>query len=258
MRFLLLLLTSLSLIFACQSSKNVLASRSSGTPAKVFSPEATSVLAKALKAHGGDLYENAHYQFVFRKKTFTFQNNGPVYRYKSVQEKGGIKTVDMLDNDMVSRTVDGEPVVLSEKQKIGIGGSLNSVIYFATLPHKLSDASVNIASGGKVSIKGTQYDILQVTFDQAGGGRDHDDHYRYWINSKTGRIDYLAYNYSTGNGGVRFREAYNPRIVKGILFQDYVNYAAPLGTPLDTLPSLFEGDKLRKLSVIDTENVVAL
>jgi hypothetical protein len=258
MKILLLLLTSLTLIVACQSSKNAKTSMGDSAPAKVFAPEATAVLAKALKAHGGDKYEKAHYRFVFRKKTFTFHNNGAEYRYESVHEKDGVTTVDMLDNDMVSRTINGKSVELSEKQKIGISGSLNSVIYFATLPYKLTDASVNIASGGKTSIKGKAYDILHVTFDQAGGGVDYDDQYRYWINSKTDRIDYLAYNYQTGNGGVRFREAYNSRMVDGILFQDYVNYAAPVGTPLDDLPGLFEKGQLRKLSVIDTEDVVAL
>ena len=59
-------------------------------------------------------------------------------------------------------------------------------------------------------------------------------------------------------GGVRFRSAYNSRNVGGIIFQDYVNYKAEMGTPLGDLPKLFEQGRLKELSKIDTENVINL
>ena len=227
-------------------------------PAKTFSPEATALLAKALQAHGGDRYESAHYQFVFRDKTYTFKNDGASYRYERVQEKEGAKIKDVLDNGELVRTVDGKPVDLTDKLRRGISESINSVIYFATLPHKLTDASVNIEYGGEVLIKDFKYETLNVTFDQEGGGVDHEDQYRYWINLATGRIDYLAYNYQTGKGGVRFREAYHSRKEEGIVFQNYVNYKAPVGTPLDSLPRMLERLALEQLSMIETEEVRAL
>ncbi|MFK8057621.1 MAG: DUF6503 family protein [Saprospiraceae bacterium] len=263
MKTLVFLLAALALMMACKSAQTsddsvAVEQVVAQTPAKVFSAEATAVLAKALNAHGGDRYEKAHYQFVFRGKKYTFKNEGSEFRYEVVREKNGVTTVDLMDKGVLTRTVDGKKLDLTEKEYNGISESLNSVIYFATLPHKLTDASVNLAHGGRVSINDGSYEILQVTFDQEGGGVDHDDQYRYWVNSETGRIDYLAYNYQTGKGGVRFRAAYNPRIVEGILFQDYVNYKAPVGTPLDSLPLFFEQGDLEKLSVIDTENVIAL
>jgi len=245
--------------FACGSGKPQAAPQKlEQTPAKVFSPKATAVLAKALKAHGGDLYEKAHYQFMFRDKTYTFQNDGADYRYEVSSEKDGNAIIDVLDEGTLIRTVNGEVSELSRKQYNAAMESLNSVIYFVTLPHKLQDQAVNLKYGGEVSIKDFKYETLIVTFDQEGGGVDHDDQYRYWINLATGRIDYLAYNYQTGKGGVRFREAFNPRIVEGILFQDYVNYKAPVGTPLDSLPRMLERLELEQLSLIETEEVERL
>ena len=65
----------------------------------------------------------------------------------------------------------------------------------------------------------------------------------------------MAYSYSVNDGGVRFRSAYNPRTIDGIRFQDYINWEAPVGTPLKDLPALFEKDKLKELSRIETVDV---
>ena len=122
----------------------------------------------------------------------------------------------------------------------------------------MKDKSVNKKHVGKTSIKEKNYDVVQVTFDKEGGGKDHDDQYHYWINDETHLIDYLAYNYTVNKGGVRFRSAYNTRSIDGIIFQDYINYKAPVGTPLINLPKLYEADQLKQLSLIKTENVVKL
>jgi len=213
------------------------------------------ILAQSFEAHGGEKYNSAHYSFVFRKKRYSFKNNGDQYEYKVSSEKNGIISENTLNNTGLVRKVNGQIESLDEKKIAGYSGGLNSVIYFATLPHKLNDPAVNKKYIGETTIKGQAYDILEITFDQEGGGKDHDDEYYYWINQENSRIDYLAYNFHVNNGGVRFRSAYNPRVVDGILFQDYVNYKAEVGTPLAELPILFEKDLLKKLSLIETEEV---
>jgi len=213
------------------------------------------IIYDAIDAHGGDRYEEGHYAFVFRDKQITFQNDGEKFEYTSSYEKDGKKYFDFMNNDKFNRTIDGMNVGLSAKQTSGGRESLNSVVYFATLPHKLLDKSVNKSYVGEVSIKGKKYKVVEVTFEEEGGGKDFDDTYHYWINKNTNIIDYLAYNYKVGKGGVRFREAYNPRIVGGILFQDYINYKAEIGTPLIDLPGLWEKDQLKELSRIETEDI---
>ncbi|MGB5274183.1 MAG: DUF6503 family protein, partial [Flavobacteriaceae bacterium] len=118
--------------------------------------------------------------------------------------------------------------------------------------------AVNKTYAGETTIKEKNYDVLEITFDQKGGGKDHDDEFMYWIDTDTKHIHYLAYRYSSSGGGVRFRSAYNPRMVSGIRFQDFINYEAPVGTPLDSLPGLYEAGKLKELSKIETANVVCL
>lgn len=252
-RLFLLTLSIATLMAACKST-----GLSVSVPTNASNKQAKQVLAKTIEAHGGQRYATAHYSFVFRKKTYTFKNNQKDFHYTASQTTDQQKIVDHLTNNDFSRTVDGAIVPLSEKQRNSYRGSLNSVIYFATLPYKLKDPAVNVSHEGTTSIKGKKYDVLKITFDEKGGGKDHDDVFHYWINQDTYFIDYLAYNYQVNNGGVRFRSAYNPRKVDGILFQDYINYKAPVGTPLAELPKLYEQDALKKLSVIETENVTHL
>ncbi|MFK7969401.1 MAG: DUF6503 family protein [Bacteroidia bacterium] len=267
MKYAIILLSALSLcFFACSHSEQapketeqkVQITEAAPPPATKEITKADIVLNQAFEAHGGEAYNSAHYEFVFRKKQYTFHNSGSDFRYTVERSEKGNSVVDILDQNGFQRLVDGKPDTLSEKKIAGYTGSVNSVIYFVTLPHKLLDPAVNLRHQGRAAIAGKDYDVLEVYFDEEGGGTDHDDEFYYWINSETHLIDYLAYSYRVNGGGVRFRSAYNPRTVDGIVFQDYVNYKAPVGTHLAELPGLFEEDKLEKLSLIETEDVRSL
>jgi hypothetical protein len=220
--------------------------------------KATQIIQEAIKAHGGELYDTANYSFVFRTKKYRFKNDGNKYTYEVESTKDGETTRDVLDNGKFSRYVNNQSIELSEKKIASATGVINSVIYFATLPHKLNDTAVNKKYVEETTIKGQKYDVIQITFNQEGGGEDHDDQYHYWINQSTKKIDYLAYNYQVNGGGVRFRSAYNTRVVDGITFQDYINYKAEVGTLLKDLPTLYEKGALKELSRIVTENLINL
>ena len=204
------------------------------------------------------MYDEANYSFVFRGKNYQFKNDGNSIVYEVESTKDGKTTRDILANGKFTRFINNKQVELSEKKISSATGSINSVIYFATLPHKLNDVAVNKKFIEETTIKNQKYDVLKVTFAKEGGGEDHDDEYHYWINQNTKKIDYLAYNYQVNDGGVRFRSAYNTRVVDGITFQDYINYKAEVGTALKALPALYEKGKLKELSRIVTENPINL
>lgn len=218
--------------------------------------KADSIVNKAIEAHGGKLYTTADYSFVFREKNYRFQNNRSNFEYSSEIQKGDSVVKDILTPKKFERFVNGKLQLLNKEQTGKYSETLNSVIYFVMLPYKLQDASVNKEFVEESTIKGKKYDAIHITFAQDGGGKDFDDEYQYWINKDTHKIDYLAYNYRVNDGGVRFRAAINTRVIAGVTFQDYINYAAPLNTPLTDLPKLYEQGKLKEVSQILSENVV--
>jgi len=260
----LLLFTTIFSLTACDSNKkssetqtaNV--SETTQTETEKVADKATAILQETIKAHGGTLYDQAYYEFTFRDKRYTFKNNGNDFLYTVMHTKDGATTHDVLENGTFTRKVDNQTVALSEKKENSAKNAVNSVIYFATLPHKLNDAAVNVSFVEETTIKSKKYDVLKITFNEDGGGDDHEDEYHYWIHKDTKKIDYLAYNYLVDGGGVRFRSAYNARVVDGITFQDYINYKAEVGTPLKELPALYEKGSLKELSRIETENVINL
>ena len=225
-------------------------------PATTQVSKGDAIIAKAIKAHGGTLYDQADYSFTFRKNRYHFKNDGKEFTY-DVQLKGanGENIKDVIENGTFTRFVNEKAVTLSDKDISKYSQALNSVVYFATLPHKLMDKAVHKSYKGTTSIKGLKYDVVEVFFDEEGGGVDHDDTYHYWVNTQTSTIDYLAYNYTVNGGGARFRSFYNRRNVGGIIFQDYINWGAHKDTPLAELAVLFEKGTLKQLSKIETENV---
>jgi len=265
-RLLLLSFTCVYLMTACSPSDSTNAAKvktdfapaaaPEQTPAKT--PDPAALLGRAYAAHGGESFDEARYGFTFRGKRYNFITESGHQIYSRSYSKEDRVVYEGIEKENFTQTIDGKRQQLTAKETAAGYESLNSVIYFATLPYKLRDPAVNLYPAGTTTIKGKSYDVLSVNFDKVGGGVDHDDNFMYWINKQTDRIDYLAYDYKTNKGGVRFRSAYNPRVVAGVLFQDYVNYKATLGTSLTDLPDLFEKGQLEELSRIETEEVVQL
>ncbi len=220
--------------------------------------QAEKLVGETIAAHGGVLYDTASYSFVFRGNTYSFTNTTNGYQYTMSSTKKGKKIIDSLENGSLQRFINQKEVVLSQKEQDKYSQGLNSVIYFATLPHKLQDKAVIKKYTETTMIKSKKYHVIDITFQKEGGGKDYDDAFLYWINDETKKVDYLAYMYHVNGGGVRFRSAYNTRVVDGVTFQDYINYKAAIGTPLIELPALYENGKLKELSRIETENIINL
>ena len=252
------ILLSLCMIISCKEKNNT-ANVKENVKLQAPLSKADSIVNKAIKAHGGKLYENANFSFTFRKNKYSFKNKGSNYTYNvSGIDKEGNNFSDELKDGIVTHKIDTTIIRLSPEEYSKHLGALNSVIYFATLPYKLNDAAVNKKYMETTNIKGEFYHTIEVTFNKQDGGMDHEDQFYYWINTKTYKIDYLAYNYKVNKGGVRFRSFYNRRVIEGITFQDYINWKANVGTPLKELPQLYENGKLKELSRIETENVISL
>ncbi len=218
---------------------------------------AQEIVDKAIEKAGGKKYENAEISFEFRNRKYRSIRKGGEFRLERFQQDtllGAIR--DVLDNKGFSRYLGDNLMKLPDSLSTAYTNSVNSVHYFMELPYGLNDPAVNKKLLGKDSIEGRQYYEIKVTFDKKGGGEDHQDEYLYWINTENYTVDFMAYNYETDGGGVRFRKAVNPRYIKGIRFVDYLNYGYnDLNVELSKLDSLYEADQLFKVSSIRNKNI---
>ena len=217
---------------------------------------AQEVIDKAIEnsCHGN--CNNAVIEFTFRDKQYRSNRNGGNYKLERIKNDSLGKIHDVVTNNGFYHYKDDELINLSDSIVKNISESVNSVHYFAQLPYGLNDAAVNKKLIGEAKIKGKIYYEIEVTFSEEGGGTDFDDTFLYWINNETFTVDYLAYKYATNGGGVRFREAYNPRIIEGIRFVDYNNFKPEnKEVSLPELDQLFINKELKLVSKIETENV---
>lgn len=220
-------------------------------------PDAKEIVDKAIENAGGKKYENAEIDFIFRKRNYKSKRDGGKFSLeRKMTDSAGNRIHDILNNKGLERFVNDTAVKVLDSLVTPISNSVNSVHYFVHLPFGLNAPAVNKKLIGKDSIAGREYYEVMVNFSENGGGTDHEDEYLYWIDTKTYEVDYLAYNFETNDGGIRFRKAYNPRIIKGIRFVDYENYKyEDLSTPLETLDSLYERKELELLSLIENKDI---
>lgn len=220
------------------------------------SDSAAAIIERARRTHGAGVLDRAEVSFSFRGTPFTVRRDGGAFEYARIVADSGDVVRDVLDNDGFRRTRAGRPVALGPEESAAAKGAVNSVVYFALLPYPLADPAVQPRLLSPDTLGGEPYHLVEVTFRPEGGGRDYQDRFLYWIHRDRYTVDYLAYSYDVNDGGIRFREAFNPRTVGGVRFADYRNYAPETLEPaLESLGQMFEADSLALVSEIVLDSV---
>ncbi|MGB7787056.1 MAG: DUF6503 family protein [Salinimicrobium sp.] len=222
---------------------------------KIPTTKEAAIMEKVIDVAGGENYEDARIEFVFRESFYTSERKGGKFEFTRTRKDSlGQEVKDIMDNDKVKRFINGKEVALTDSLASAIGESVNSVHYFVQLPYGLNGDAVEKELVGEDEINGKKYYELKVTFEEEGGGKDHEDIYMYWIEKKDYTIDYMAYRFFVNDGGIRFRVAVNPRVLQGLRFVDYENYKTDdLSTPLQLLDDLYLQGKLTKVSHIEND-----
>ena len=217
------------------------------------------IIEKSMQVYGWNQKEFS-IVFDFRDYKYKLTRKPNFFSYqRSILREGVLIKDVMTSNTKLKRYLDEIPLKLSDSLTDIYSNSLNSVMYFFQLPRPLNDPAVIVNYNGEKAISNKVYWTLKVKFQEKDGGKDFQDEFRYWIDPKSGYIDYLAYSYLTDGGGTRFRKAKNVRENNGFIFQDYTNFRpVKKFTPLDSLPILYEKGKLILVSEIENKNIKVL
>jgi hypothetical protein len=218
--------------------------------------EAQYIVDKCIEKHGGATFETAIINFDFRERNYQIFKSPQGFQYiRAFKDSTGL-VKDLLSNNGFKRTVNGEPQELPDERIQAFSNSINSVAYFAFLPYGLNDSAVKKEYIRETELEGQPYHLIKVTFAAEGGGDDFEDTYLYWIHTKNYTLDYLAYDFITNGGGVRFRKVLNRQSHEGIIIQDYLNYQPKdKNAKLEDMEELFRNGQLELISEIILENV---
>jgi len=218
---------------------------------------AQQIIDKAILNAGGVEYNtNTSVRFTFRGNSYRSYRHKGNYQLERITFKGAKQVHDVLSNKGLYRSINNCQITVADSLITKISDNVNSVHYFANLPYGLNAPAVRKELEGETSIKGMPYYKIKVTFDQEGGGTDFNDVFMYWVHKEHFTVDYMAYKYAVNGGGIRFRKAYNPRIINGIRFVDYDNYKIDdLSTSLSELDVKFHTGELKLVSKIELDDI---
>lgn len=218
-------------------------------------PDADAIIQRAIEAHGVQVLDTARVSFDFRGERYISTRDNGRFRLERIYQEDGSRVREILTNDGTYREVDGVPQPLTDDERESVATAVNSVLYFAFLPHKLDDPGVVARYLGEDRLAGRPYDRVEVTFDPEEGGRDWEDRFLYWFHPEEGTLDYMAYRYHVGQGGTRFRQAVNRRWVEGIVVQDYENLTRQGTEDIEEYGPAYEELDLEWVSYISIGNV---
>ena len=217
---------------------------------------AQEIIDQTIETAGGNKYKNAKIVFNFREHTYKSSRKGGEFQLERLKTDSTGNYRDVINNTGFQRFINDSLVTVPDSMVVRYTSSVNSVHYFAHLPYGLNDRAVNKKLLKEAIVKGEPYYKIEITFQQEGGGADHHDEFLYWIHKENFTVDYLAYKFRVNDGGIRFRAAFNPRVIEGIRFADYMNYTVTnFNTQLEDLDTMYEEGKLEMLSTIKTEVV---
>lgn len=243
MRYLFYL--SLILVFSC------------GSKSESKTLTADTIVNKAIEVSGGSKYGNSKVSFNFRNVAYLADRNNGQFTLARITVEDQDSIMDFISNDGFARFINDEFTEIPDSMALKYSASVNAVHYFSILPYGLQDDAVIKTLLGNEVIQGKNYHVIQVKFNQDGGGEDYEDVFVYWIEDQNYKVDYIAYSYNEDDGvGKRFRVAKNERYIEGLRFVDYDNYKPNnLAIPLERLAKSFEENQLEIVSKIDLENI---
>ena len=102
MKKILVLFMSIVSILACRSKEK---STNPNVDTQPRMTEAEVLLKQAIIAHGGELYDRAHYQFTFRDNVYSFHNSDDGYIYKVNMQQDDQEIVDELNNGQFAKVL---------------------------------------------------------------------------------------------------------------------------------------------------------
>lgn len=241
--FLLLILMS---FISCQDEEN--------KQSQEESQKIEEIIEKTIKLAGGEKYTRATITFNFRDHNYKTKRRGMEFSLERQYISASDSIREVVSNSGFQRYVNDSIRIIPDSLVTRFNKEIKTVNYFAHLPYGMDNRGLVKDLLGETLIKGEPYFQLKMTFGQGESGMTGHDEFMYWIHKEDYTLDYLAYKFVEDEEGLRFRAAYNPRVIEGIRFVDYKNYTfSNTNIILSELDELYEADQLKLLSTIETK-----
>ena len=214
------------------------------------------IVAKAMDFHGREAYESASITMTITSLSGSFRiettRAGGRFEHVVTNAAGSVERRVRLTNDTIEEWRDGEAVALDPEGERGARAFVDARVFFPLLPFTLEGGDIRFEDRGLDMWDGTALQKVKVTFDPGTSGGSN-DHYMFWFDSETGRLEQFGYDFGTG---LRLRKAVEFQRVGGILFSTQANYAIDgLGLSVDILSPDYVAENMPLLSTVTISDI---
>ncbi len=217
------------------------------------------IVDRAIEHHGGDLYTASEARMSLCSKsgcsTIASLTDGWDFDLEVTARVGdGVRRV-RITNETAEEWLDGKQVEVAPERRQQLRDWVMARVYFAFLPYRLNDPSVLKEDLGLEEWAGRKLHRVRVTF-VPGSSTDAEDAFLFWFDPASGRVEQFAYSFTRGEGGLRFRRAFNHRRVGGILFFDQENLGVDgPGFTVDEIDPEFVGRRMSHVSTVELRDL---
>jgi hypothetical protein len=215
------------------------------------------IVDAAIEQHGGSVFEASKTRFDVCSKsgcsTVSVTMNRGLFEYDVTAMVRGVERRVRSTNDQVEVWVDGERVEVAEAQRYRNWAMQR--VYFNFLPYRLNDPSAYKEDLGVELFEGRELHKVKVSFEP-GSSTDASDEFLYWFDPESARMEFFAYSYESGEGGLRFRRLFNHRRVGGLVFYDQENWGVEgKGLSVDLVTPEYVATAMRHISTVEMRNI---
>ncbi len=230
-----------------------------GAPQEPPTQKRLEIVDRAIEHHGGDAYTASETRMTLCSRAgcsrITAITDGWDYDLEVTARVGDGERRVRITNDTVEQWIDGETVEVPAERRQQLRDWVMARVYFAFLPYRLNDPSVLKQDLGIEEWEGRELHRVRVTF-VPGSSTDAEDVFLYWLDPASGRLEQFAYSFTRGEGGLRFRRAFNYRRVGGILFFDQENLGVDgPGFSVDEIDPEFVERRMRHVSTVELRDI---
>lgn len=237
----------LAFVSGCGSSNESLA----------LPPTMPEIVARSIEFHGGSLYEHSTMAMTISSLSGSFRiettRRGGQFNHTVIGTMGGdVERRVRVDNDGVQESHGGNEVVLDENGTRIARAFVDARVFFPLLPYSLNGSAVQFEDLGQDTWSGRDLHKVKVSFTPESSN-DADDHYMFWFDPETGRMEQFGYDF---DGGLRLRKGVEFERVGGVLFSTQENYAIDgERIPVDLLSEDYVAENMRLLSTVVISDV---
>lgn len=189
-----------------------------------------NILDTCIKHQGGSIFNASKITFTTKDVGYEMINYEDKVKYTMTKSfKDGLHIVT-YDRGFVQYFRNDTLREKSSYNNLVVNYRLEKFLYTLSIPFNLTFNGTKVERLEDVKIRSTDYYSLHITFAKVEGIPENQ--FILYINKENNQMEYLTLKYDLLGVPISFRKFINPRVINGVLFQDFISFTTTNEAPV--------------------------